>query len=113
VLRDVVLEVERQLDGEGFFSHAPQEVSHSGPELHVHRADSRREWRAMTVFDIRCDRCGKELATPADAIRFLYHPGDMVMKDDSGLLCRSCWRAALGWLGVEQPVNVCARCTVR
>jgi hypothetical protein len=64
----------------------------------------------MTVFDIRCDRCGAELASPNEAIRFLYHPGDMVLKDDSGLLCRSCWRAALAWLGVEQRENVCARC---
>ena len=64
----------------------------------------------MTVFDIRCDRCGVELNRPDDAVRFLYHPGDMVLKDDSGLLCRSCWRAALGWLGVEQRENVCARC---
>ena len=66
----------------------------------------------MTVFDVRCDRCGTELASPNDAIRFVYHPGDMVVKDDSGLLCRSCWRAALGWLGVEQQPNVCARCGI-
>jgi hypothetical protein len=64
----------------------------------------------MTVFDVRCDRCGAQLASPDGAVRFLYHPGDLVMKDDSGLLCRSCWRAALGWLGVEQAENVCARC---
>jgi hypothetical protein len=66
----------------------------------------------MTVFDVRCDRCGGELASPDGAVRFLYHPGDLVMKDDSGLLCRSCWRAALGWLGVEQAENSCARCGV-
>ena len=66
----------------------------------------------MTVFDVRCDRCGTELSSPDGAVRFLYHPGDMVMKDDSGLLCRSCWRAALGWLGVEQQVDVCARCGI-
>ena len=66
----------------------------------------------MTVFDVRCDRCGKELTSPNDAIRFLYHPGDLVLKDDSGLLCRSCWRAALGWMGVEQRENACARCGI-
>ena len=66
----------------------------------------------MTVFDVRCDRCGMELTSPHDAIRFLYHPGDMIMKDDSGLLCRACWRAALAWLGVEQQPNVCARCGI-
>ncbi|HZQ79967.1 MAG TPA: hypothetical protein VFE55_21745 [Acidimicrobiia bacterium] len=64
----------------------------------------------MTVFDVRCDRCGVELTTPTEAVRFLYHPGDLALKDDSGLLCRSCWRAALGWLGVEQPEGACARC---
>ena len=66
----------------------------------------------MTVFDIRCDRCGSELSSPDGAVRFVYHPGDLVAKDDSGLLCRSCWRAALGWLGVEQAVDVCARCGI-
>jgi hypothetical protein len=66
----------------------------------------------MTVFDVRCDRCGTGLTRPADAVRFLYHPGDMVLKDDSGLLCRSCWRAAMSWLGVEQPENHCARCGI-
>jgi hypothetical protein len=66
----------------------------------------------VTVFDVRCDRCGSELTSPDGAVRFLYHPGDMAMKDDSGLLCRSCWRAALAWLGVEQQVDVCARCGI-
>lgn len=64
----------------------------------------------MTVFDVRCDRCGSELTRPTDAVRFVYHPGDMVLKDDSGLLCRACWRAAKGWLGVDQPSGHCARC---
>jgi hypothetical protein len=66
----------------------------------------------MTVFDIRCDRCGKALTSPNDAIRFLYHPGDLALKDDSNLLCRSCWRAALAWIGVEQRENVCGRCGI-
>ena len=64
----------------------------------------------MTVFDVRCDRCGTELTRPTDAVRFLYHPGDVALKDDSGLLCRACWRAAMGWLGVDQPENHCSRC---
>jgi hypothetical protein len=58
---------------------------------------------AMTVFDVRCDRCGTELTRPTEAVRFLFHPGDFSLKDDSGLLCRSCWRAAMGWFGVDQP----------
>ena len=66
----------------------------------------------MTVFDTRCDRCGTELNGPNEAVRFLYHPGDPILKDDSGLLCRSCWRAALTWLGVEQQENACARCGI-
>jgi ribosomal protein L37E len=66
----------------------------------------------MTVFDTRCDRCGTELNSPNHAVRFLYHPGDLLLKDDSGLLCRSCWRAALTWLGVEQQENTCARCGI-
>jgi len=64
----------------------------------------------MTVFDVRCDRCGTELTRPTDAVRFVYHPGDILLKDDSGLLCRACWRAAMGWLGVDQPENHCCRC---
>ena len=65
---------------------------------------------AMTVFDVRCDRCGTEFTRPTEAIRFVYHPGNVGLQDDSGLLCRSCWRAAKGWLGVDQPENHCARC---
>lgn len=66
----------------------------------------------MTVFDTRCDRCGTELNGPNEAVRFVYYPGDLILKDDSGLLCRSCWRAALTWMGVEQPENACARCGI-
>jgi hypothetical protein len=66
----------------------------------------------MTVFDVRCDRCGTELTRPTEAVRFLFHPGDFSLKDDSGLLCRSCWRAAMGWFGVDQPKDQCARCGI-
>ena len=59
-----------------------------------------------------------ELTGPGDdeepsgpfGINFLYHPGDFLMKDDSGLLCQSCWTAARAWLGEERPENRCARC---
>lgn len=73
----------------------------------------------MTVFDTRCDRCGTYLVGPGadDAegegpygIRFLYHPGNFLLKDDSGLLCQGCWVAAQEWLGGERPENRCARC---
>lgn len=66
----------------------------------------------MTVFDVRCDSCGTEFARPTDAVRFLYHPGDILLKDDSGLLCRSCSRAAMGWLGADRSENYCARCGI-
>jgi hypothetical protein len=66
----------------------------------------------MTVFDVRCDRCGAELTGPEDAVRFVYHPGDILLKDDSGLLCRSCWTGATRWLGVFEPENHCSRCGI-
>jgi hypothetical protein len=64
----------------------------------------------VTVFDLRCDRCGTLLAGPADGIRFIYHPGDLALKDNSGLLCRRCWTGLLAWLGEQGVENRCARC---
>lgn len=72
----------------------------------------------MTVFDLRCDDCGAFLAGPGDddatggpfGIRFLYHPGDFLLKDDSGLLCQGCWGRARAWLGEERPEGRCAVC---
>jgi len=72
----------------------------------------------MTVNDLLCDRCGTYLAGPGDdevpdgpfGIRFLYHPGDFFLKDDSGLLCQGCWAALKTWLGEDRPENRCARC---
>lgn len=75
----------------------------------------------MTVYDTCCDRCGITLVGPAEeeeategpfGIRFLYHPGNFLLKDDSGLLCQRCWSAAKKWLGTDQPENRCARCDV-
>lgn len=66
----------------------------------------------MTVFDLRCDRCGTELSSPDDAMRFIYHPGDILLKDDSGLLCSSCWTAAEHWLGSDPAENHCSRCGI-
>jgi hypothetical protein len=63
----------------------------------------------VTVFDLRCDRCGTYLAKPGEAIRFLYHPGDLSLKDDSGLLCRRCWTGLRDWLGEQGVENRCAR----
>jgi hypothetical protein len=53
----------------------------------------------MTVFDLSCDACGRLLGGPDDGTRFLYHPGDFLLKDDSGLLCSACWQEAEAWLG--------------
>jgi hypothetical protein len=64
----------------------------------------------MTVFDLRCDRCGAQLPGPEEAMRFVYHPGDILLKDNSGLLCEPCWTAAEAWLGYQQPEGRCARC---
>jgi hypothetical protein len=63
----------------------------------------------MTVFDLACDACGRLLAGPEDGTRFLYHPGDFLRKDDSGLLCRSCWSKAEAWLG-ERARDRCSVC---
>lgn len=63
----------------------------------------------MTVFDLRCDTCGGLLGGPDDGVRFLYHPGDFFLKDDSGLLCRDCWSDVEAWLG-ERGKGRCAVC---
>jgi hypothetical protein len=74
----------------------------------------------VTVFDLRCDRCGTMLLGPAEdadpsgplGIRFLYHPGDFFLKDDSGMLCGPCWSGLTQWLGAERPEGSCAVCHV-
>lgn len=63
----------------------------------------------MTVFDLRCDACGAFVAGPDEGVRFLYHPGDFFLKDDSGLLCGACWAATAGKLG-EPAKGRCAVC---
>lgn len=75
----------------------------------------------MTVFDLRCDRCGTFLAGPNEdedggsrgpfGVRFLYHPGDFLLKDDSGLACGACWSASRAWLGA-QAKGRCSVCAV-
>lgn len=72
----------------------------------------------MTVFDLRCDRCGTILLGPAEesgpagpfGVRFLYHPGDFLMKDDSGMLCGRCWSALVDGLDASRPEGRCAVC---
>jgi len=74
----------------------------------------------VTVFDLRCDRCGTMLLGPAEeadpagpyGMRFLYHPGDFFLKDDSGMLCGGCWSAVVDWLDVDRPEGRCGVCHI-
>jgi hypothetical protein len=78
----------------------------------------------VTVSSLRCDRCGSPVAAleepgvgaddaPARlvGIRFSYHPGDVALRDDSGLVCRSCWQAWTEPLGEPVP-RACSVCRV-
>ncbi len=72
----------------------------------------------MSVFDLLCDDCGAYLTGPGDdesaagafGIRFLYHPGDFFLKDDSGLFCQKCWAGVRARLGEDRPEGRCAVC---
>lgn len=74
----------------------------------------------MSGSDLRCDRCGAGVSGPAGAgspgptsgVRFSYHPGDLSLRDDSGLLCGSCWTALDDWLGPSR-MGACAVCAER
>ncbi len=66
----------------------------------------------MSVHDLRCDRCGSAIGGPDQGVRFLYHPGDFLLKDDSGLLCLSCWQATTSWLGGQGAKNHCSVCAL-
>lgn len=56
----------------------------------------------MTITDLRCDICGIAVPGPAGAgvpagaggVQFAYHPGDVRLRDQSGLLCERCWEHA-------------------
>jgi hypothetical protein len=72
----------------------------------------------VSTSDLRCDRCGILLSGPATSgsgpsstagARLAYHPGDLAMRDDSGLLCGSCWSELSGWLA-EQRLGACSVC---
>lgn len=91
----------------------------------------------MTIYDLRCDRCGISLIglagggaptnEPADAcsmsvgrseqppagqrgVRFRYHPPDRSLGDDAGLVCMACWERLTGRWSVS-PLQ-CAACGV-
>ncbi len=68
----------------------------------------------MTVADLRCDLCGAFLSGPPTsstpgrgAVRFLYHPGDFLLKDDSGLMCSPCWDRTMEKLGARRMGHCC------
>jgi hypothetical protein len=82
----------------------------------------------VTVSTLRCDRCGLPVTGleepvagafpdpgPRPGVRFSYHPGDVSLRDDSGLLCRPCWRAWTSPLGqpITQACAVCATALAR
>jgi hypothetical protein len=73
--------------------------------------------RSMTTSNSRCDVCNALLPglmaglrdSRAAGIRFSYHPGDPGMRDDSGVVCSTCWSTWVGPLG-EPRARVCAVC---
>lgn len=73
----------------------------------------------MTVTDLHCDRCERLLAGPGSdvltgpyGVRFVYHPGDPRLSDDTGMLCRDCWAQVETRFGATRPRNRCAVCDV-
>ena len=64
----------------------------------------------MTISDLRCDFCGRLIATPSEAVRFGYHPGAPQLGDNSGLACALCWADAVGGLGGPAALRSCAVC---
>ncbi|MHB1738176.1 MAG: hypothetical protein ACYCXA_01585 [Actinomycetes bacterium] len=79
----------------------------------------------MTVHDLACDRCGARLAgiTPGGAgagtdvvppallgVRFVYHPGDPDLRDNSGLVCPACWATLTEAMGMVDRTDRCAVC---
>jgi hypothetical protein len=64
----------------------------------------------MTINDLRCDFCGRQLPAPSGAVRFGYHPGTPQFRDNSGLACEPCWAAGVGQLGEPAAARSCAAC---
>lgn len=62
----------------------------------------------MSISDLSCDFCGRFLAGPAAGVRFVYHPGVLELRDDSGLACLACWDGQTRGFGVS--AKHCAAC---
>jgi hypothetical protein len=69
----------------------------------------------VTIGDLRCDLCGRQVPGPAAGVRFGYHPGVAALRDDSGLACSPCWAEALRDLDTSSSMRcaACARPVVR
>jgi hypothetical protein len=72
----------------------------------------------VTVADLHCDLCGAFLSGPPaldgpgrSAVRFLYHPGNFLLKDDSGLMCSACWQRTTDELG-DRKLGHCCMCGI-
>ena len=63
----------------------------------------------MTIYDLRCDACGRFLAGPGAGVRFVYDPGLPELRDDSGLACSACWDRLTGQF-VQATAGRCAAC---
>ena len=76
----------------------------------------------MTIFDLKCDRCGIQIVGRATesmegsaanhGVGFLYHPGEKAFADNSGLACTGCWDEMSSWLGEQSDDEVCSVCGV-
>ena len=62
----------------------------------------------MSISDLSCDFCGRFLSGPGAGVRFVYHPGALELRDNSGLACVSCWDAAMQ--GLRSAAHRCAAC---
>lgn len=72
----------------------------------------------MSVADLLCDICGRGLSGSAiveaegsrAAVRLMLHPGDPLHKDDSVLVCRTCWKEVADGMGPECIPDKCSVC---
>jgi hypothetical protein len=70
----------------------------------------------MTIRDLLCDVCGRAVPGPGGAgvpagaggVRFAYHPGNLRLRDDSGLVCERCWAEC--WRDTNPVRKQCAVC---
>ncbi len=64
----------------------------------------------MTINDLRCDGCGRYLASPDETVRFTFHPGVPELRDDSGLACSPCWSRLTAGHDRDAEPGCCASC---